>query len=201
MAVLVIDTCLSACQAAVLDGGRIAVRSEAMERGQQERLAGMVAEVMAEAGLGFADISRIGVTVGPGSFTGLRVGLAFAKGLGLALGVPVVGIGALEALATGRRGRVAAALDARRDQVHLQIFDDGRPLAEPEALHIAEAVGRLASLAPGRLVGAGAPLLAASEWTDLAVTTPDAAELARLSAAADPAAAPPTPLYLRGAYA
>jgi tRNA threonylcarbamoyladenosine biosynthesis protein TsaB len=146
---LVVDTCLAACQAAVLNGERIAVRSEAMERGQQERLAGMVAEVMAEAGIAFSDLDRIGVTVGPGSFTGLRVGLAFAKGLGVALGIPTVGIGALQALAAGQAGRVAAVLDARRDQVHLQIFEDGRPIAEPQAVAIPDpaAVARLAAAA------------------------------------------------------
>ena len=201
--VLVIDTCLAACQAAVLrDDGRIFVRSEPMERGQQERLAGLVSETMAEAGIAFADLARIGVTVGPGSFTGLRVGLAFAKGLGVALGAEMVGIGALRALAAGRPGRVAAVLDARRDQVHLQLFDDGLALADPEAVDIAEAVRRLTALSPGGLVGSGA-LLAASApgWTDLFVDAPDPAELAHLVAAADPAAEPPVPLYLRGAYA
>jgi tRNA threonylcarbamoyladenosine biosynthesis protein TsaB len=198
---LAIDTCLAACQAAALNGARITVRSEPMERGQQERLAGMVAETMAEAGLAFSDLHRIGVTVGPGSFTGLRVGLAFAKGLGVALGVPTVGIGALEAVAAGRKGRIAAVFDARRDQVHLQVFDDGAPLGDPEAVDIVEAVARLAALAPGSLVGPGAALVAAAGWTDLSVATPDPAELARLVAAADPAKAPPDPLYLRGAYA
>jgi tRNA threonylcarbamoyladenosine biosynthesis protein TsaB len=198
---LVVDTCLAACQAAVLNGERVAMRSEAMERGQQERLAGMVAEVMAEAGLAFPELDRIGVTVGPGSFTGLRVGLAFAKGLGVALGVPVVGIGALQALAAGRGGRTAAVLDARRDQVHLQAFEDGRPLAKPKAMDVNEALTRLAVLAPGQLVGPGAGLVAADGWRNLGVAMPDPAALARLAADADPASTPPEPLYLRGAYA
>ena len=100
MIVLAIDTCLFACSVAVVNDGRVlARRVEPMSRGHQERLAPLVQEAMAEAGLGFDKLDRIGVTVGPGSFTGLRVGLAFAKGLASALSIPAVGIGALEALA------------------------------------------------------------------------------------------------------
>ena len=201
MIVLAVDTCFAACQVAVLNGDTVTVRSEAMERGHQERLAGMVAEVLAEAGVKFADLSRIGVTVGPGSFTGLRVGLAFAKGMGLALGVPLVGVGALEALAAGRNGRVAAVLDARREQVHLQVFEDGASLAAPEAVDIPVALERLAALPAGVLVGPGADLVAASGWTLDVAPWPDIAAVAALAARLDPAEAPPTPLYLRGAYA
>src|ERR1700694_4222158 len=117
MIVLALDTCLAACQAAVLEGERVlASRSEPMLRGHQERLAPMVREVMDEAGLDFTALDRIAVTVGPGSFTGLRVGRAVAKGLRLALETPVVGIGVLEALAAGApdEGAVAAVIDARR---------------------------------------------------------------------------------------
>ena len=79
---LVVDTCLGACQVGLFDGGRmIAGASEAMERGHQERLAPMAAEVVARAGVAFAELSLVVVTIGPGSFTGLRVGLAFASGL------------------------------------------------------------------------------------------------------------------------
>ncbi|MGH6971174.1 MAG: tRNA (adenosine(37)-N6)-threonylcarbamoyltransferase complex dimerization subunit type 1 TsaB, partial [Caulobacteraceae bacterium] len=87
MTILVIDTSLGACQAGLFESSRrLAGASEPMERGHQERLAPMVAEAMARAGLAFADVKRIAVTLGPGSFTGLRVGLAFAKGLRLATG-------------------------------------------------------------------------------------------------------------------
>ncbi|MDP3173606.1 MAG: tRNA (adenosine(37)-N6)-threonylcarbamoyltransferase complex dimerization subunit type 1 TsaB, partial [Phenylobacterium sp.] len=86
--VLGLDTCLDACSVAVRDGARIlAASSEAMARGHQERLAPLAAEVMAAAGLRFDQLGRVGVTVGPGSFTGLRVGLAFAKGLAAALDI------------------------------------------------------------------------------------------------------------------
>ena len=86
MLILGLDTCLSSCSVAVLDGERVlASAREVMARGHQERLAPMAQAVMAEAGLAFDRLDRIAVTVGPGSFTGLRVGIAFAKGLALAL--------------------------------------------------------------------------------------------------------------------
>lgn len=201
MIVLGLDTCLAACSVAVCDGERVlAHETEVMARGHQERLAPMAERVMAAAGLPFSRLERIGVTVGPGSFTGLRVGLAFAKGLASALGAPLAGVGALEALAAEADGLVFAAVDARRDQVYLQGFEDGRPLMAPDALELATAAARLAEIAAGRaltLVGSGGPLLA-----DFApgarVLTPegcDARLVARLAAARTPV--PARPLYLR----
>ena len=120
----------------------------------------MLAEAMAAAGVGFGGIDRIGVTVGPGSFTGLRVGLAFAKGLAIARGVPCIGVGVLEALAAsaGGGGTVIAAIDAKRDQLYLQTFQDGRAVCAPEAVLIAD----MGPPAPGPLaiVGSGAPIMA-----------------------------------------
>src|ERR1700761_8751354 len=166
MIVLALDTALGACSAAVLrDGEVLAAMSEPMLRGHQERLAPLVEEVVQAAGLPFAAVDRIGVTVGPGSFTGLRVGLAFAKGLGLALGRPCVGVGTLEALAASSPGPglTAAVIDARREQVYLQAFIDGHAVMAPDALPVEIAAARLAELwrdGPLRLVGPGAPLLA-----------------------------------------
>ena len=100
MILLALDTCLGACSAAIVDGAQVVASvSEPMTRGHQERLAPMARDLMAEGGLAFTRLDRIGVTIGPGSFTGLRVGLAFAKGLALALDRPCVGVGTLEALA------------------------------------------------------------------------------------------------------
>jgi tRNA threonylcarbamoyladenosine biosynthesis protein TsaB len=201
MIVLGLDTCLAACSVAVLDGERvIAARAEVMARGHQERLAPMAQAVMAEAGLPFAALKRIGVTVGPGSFTGLRVGVAFAKGLAAALDVPAVGIGTLEALAAQGQGLVFAAIDARRDQLYLQAFEDGQPLMAPDALHCDVAAARLAEIAGGRpltLVGSGAPLLAPTVPGARTLTAEgaDARDVARLAAVRSPA--PLKPLYLR----
>jgi tRNA threonylcarbamoyladenosine biosynthesis protein TsaB len=201
MIVLGLDTCLAACSVAVLQDGRVlAHASEAMARGHQERLAPMAQRVMAEAGLSFDRLDRVGATVGPGSFTGLRVGVAFAKGLASALAIPAVGVGALEALAAEADGFVAAAIDARRDQLYLQVFEDGAPLMAPDALPVGVAAARLAELAMGRaltLVGSGAPLLADAA-PGARIRTPqgaDARHVARLAMARP--ATPIRPLYLR----
>lgn len=200
-AILAVDTCLGACSAAVVEDGRVlAARSEPMERGHQERLATLVSEVMGEAAVGFDALERVGVTVGPGSFTGLRVGLAFAKGLGLALERPVVGVGTLEALAASacRTGSVAAVVDARREQVYLQPFRDGEALAEAEALTTVDAAARLEALGgPWLLVGTGGALLA-PRLTGVVLApriAPDPVVIAELASAAPDG--PVKPVYLR----
>jgi tRNA threonylcarbamoyladenosine biosynthesis protein TsaB len=202
MIVLALDTCLSACSAAVLDGERVLARaSEPMTRGHQERLAPLVAEVMDAAGLAFSQVERVGVTVGPGSFTGLRVGLAFAQGLAAALGVPLAGVGTLEALAAeGGAGLVFAVIDARRDQIYLQAFSAGVALSAPDVLPVGVAAARLAEIGGGgvfTLVGSGAPLLAqaAPLARIIQADAADPAAVARLAAVRTPGAA--KPLYLR----
>jgi tRNA threonylcarbamoyladenosine biosynthesis protein TsaB len=201
MIVLGLDTCLSSCSVAILDGERVAASArEVMARGHQERLAPMAQQVMAEAGLAFDRLDRIAVTVGPGSFTGLRVGIAFAKGLALALDRPAVGIGTLEALAAEAEGLIFPAIDARRGQLYLQAFEDGRALMAPDALTAEVAAARIAELSQGRpftLVGSGAALLAdfAPAAAVIAIEGADARAVARLAAARDPA--PLKPLYLR----
>lgn len=209
MKVLVIDTALGACAAGVFEDGRArGERRELMTRGHQERIGGLVRDAVAEAG-GFAGLDRVGVTVGPGSFTGLRVGLAFAQGLGAALDRPVLGLSTLDALAASAPaddGLVAAAIDARRGQVYLRLFRDGAPLGGPEALPLDEALARIRSAggdALPRLVGTGGALLARTFPETLAAAplfdlpAPSPAALARLTATLDPAQAPPRPLYLR----
>ena len=205
MKILVIDTALGACTVGVFDDARpLALHSEVMSKGHAERIAGLVRDVVAEAGAalgGFEAVERIGVTVGPGSFTGLRVGLAFAQGLGAALSVPVVGVSTLAALARAGdagQGHTAAVIDARRGQVYFQAFHDGVAEGEAEALGLEAAGLRLSMLGePGlTLVGSGASLLAGPEAVSPIVNpTPEA--LAALTLAADPAEAPPSPLYLR----
>lgn len=203
MIVLALDTCLGACSAALTaDGASLAWASEAMTRGHQERLAPMVREVLAKANIPAAAIDRIGVTIGPGSFTGLRVGLAFAKGLALALGQPCVGIGTLESLAASipAGGGQAAAIDAGRGRLYLQLFDRGQPLRAPGILTVEAAAARLVELRGAgavTLVGPGAALLAhaVADADLIALTAPCALAVARLAAGAPLAA--PRPLYLR----
>ncbi len=203
MIVLAVDTCLGACSAAVVANGRLlASRSEAIVRGHQERLAPLARDVMAQAQVAFADLDRIGVTVGPGSFTGLRVGLAFAKGLALALGRPCVGVGTLEALAAGLEvaGRRAAVIDAGRGRVYLQVFEEGEAITAPDSVALETAAARLVELGLSgglTLVGPGALLLAGrvpgAGLVDLAAPIPGM--VARLAARAP--VTPPRPLYLR----
>ena len=213
MKVMVIDTALGACVAGVFTGDAdaappyaLGVRAEVMAKGHQERLGGLARDAAAEAG-GFAGIDRIGVTVGPGSFTGLRVGLAFALGLGAALDRPVVGVSTLDALAASvpAKGMVAAVIDARRGQVYARLFRDGAPLGEAEALPLEIARDRIltaAGDARSTLIGSGAallaetfPELAGAALPPLPAPTPEA--MAALTLAADPATSPPQPLYLR----
>ena len=205
MKTLALDTCLDACSVAVCeDESPLAVHSEIMSRGHQERLAPMAEAVMAEAGQAFDGLDLVAVTVGPGSFTGLRIGLAFAKGLALALGVPCVGVGALEALAASEEdaGFVTAAVDAKRGQIWLQAFIDGKAAMAPDALSPEAAAARLAELWPGgpaALVGSAAAQLAgvipiARASARLA---PDPVAVARIALRQRPPYPPPRPLYLR----
>ena len=160
----------------------------------------MLAEAMTDAGARFEDLDRIGVTVGPGSFTGLRVGLAFAKGLAIARGIPCVGVGTLAALAASVQGpgAVIAAVDAKREQVYLQVFDGSPGGRGPEALLVVDI--RLFDASPDlTLVGSGAPMLrpAFPHARLVPLAAPDPVAIARLAAAADPPQAPPAPIYLR----
>jgi tRNA threonylcarbamoyladenosine biosynthesis protein TsaB len=199
--VLALDAALEACQAAVLDEERVlAQASEPMQRGHQEALGPMVQSVMARAGVGFAELDRIGVTLGPGSFTGVRVGLAFAKGLALALNVPLIGVGTLEALAAsaGAEGTVTAAIDARRGRIYLQSFRDGVALDEPRSVALEDAGQELAALGPQRIVGPGASLLQGLAGAEpVPMQAPDPVALARLTARSPRPDGPPRPIYLR----
>jgi tRNA threonylcarbamoyladenosine biosynthesis protein TsaB len=180
----------------------LGLTTEPMTRGHQERLAPMVEAVMANAVAAFPSLDRIAVTVGPGSFTGLRVGLAFAKGLALATGKPCVGVGTLEALSASLpgAGRRAAVIDAGRGQIYLQIFDGDLAVTAPDVLPLEIAAARLAELSGGEdvtLVGPGAlalrEILPARQAVEMAAPSPLA--VARLGRRA--ALVPPRPLYLR----
>lgn len=212
MRVLVLDTALGAATAAVVavDGSaRPVVRSETMARGHAEALMPLVRDVLREAG-GLGAVDRIAVTVGPGSFTGLRVGLASARALGLAAGIPVVGVSTLRALAApaleAATEPVAAAIDARHGRVFFQAFGpDGAPLAVASLL-AAEDAARALGDGPAQVAGSGADaVIAAGEGrlrkADGPHHAPDPIRLARLGAACDPDEAPPRPLYLKAADA
>lgn len=212
MLVLAIDTALDACAAGILDtddGRLIAQETLPMKRGHAEALMPLIARVIESAGIGFTALDRIAATAGPGSFTGLRVGLSAARGIALAADKPVVGVTTLAAFAApvigeDRKPPVISAIDARHDQVYFQAMSgDGAPLIQPRVAPVAEALAASRFGAP-HLVGNAARLLA-DRWPAHAAppvavdqqAAPDIAWVAWLGAAVSPDAAPPRPYYLR----
>jgi tRNA threonylcarbamoyl adenosine modification protein YeaZ len=169
-----------------------------MEKGQAERLMPMLAEMLAEAGLGFRDLSRIGVGTGPGNFTGVRISVAAARGLALGLGIPAVGVSALQAQALGTDGPVLSTLDARKGALYLQSF----VLSDAGAAQILD-LANLPTLPPATCIGFGAEVVAAHCAGQPAQPRYTLCEaIARLAQAQSPADAPrPAPFYLRGADA
>jgi tRNA threonylcarbamoyl adenosine modification protein YeaZ len=215
MRVLAIDTALAACSAAVFDTeqGMVASKSEPMTRGHAEALMPMVQQVMHESGIAFADLDRIAVTTGPGSFTGLRVGIAAARGIALAAAKPVVGLSTLSAfaaphIAADDRVPVIAVIDARHSHVYLQVFSPGgRTFTAPRFAALREAV-QAASEARACIVGSAAQAVAdgLSQTSTPPITVdsraaPDIAWVARMGAVVPEAQSPPTPQYLRAADA
>jgi tRNA threonylcarbamoyladenosine biosynthesis protein TsaB len=207
MLILAIDTALDACSAAVLDTSAseiVAQESQAMKRGHAEALMPLIARVMKASNVAFTSLDRIAVTTGPGSFTGLRVGLSAARGIALAADKPAVGLTTLTAFAApivAENGEhpIISAIDARHDHVYFQVVSgDGSPLIEPKVAPIAEA------LEASHLVGNAAKILA-DRWPAHAPPpfnvepqpAPDIAWVAWVGAAVSPETAPARPYYLR----
>ena len=211
MLILSIDTALDACAAAVLDtaGGVVAQESQPMKRGHAEALMPLIARVMKASGIAFAALDRVAATTGPGSFTGLRVGLSAARGIALAADKPVVGVTTLTAFAApivseNSEHPVISAVDARHDHVYFQVLgDDGRSLVKPKVAPIAEALDA-ARFGTPHLVGNAANILADRWPADMPPPfkvdqqpAPDIAWVAWLGAAVNPDSSPARPYYLR----
>lgn len=220
MKLLGFDTTLETCSVALLDDDRlVAGRAERLVRGHAEALLPMIEAVMNEAGLGYAELDALGVTVGPGTFTGQRIGLAAARGIGLARKLPVQGVTTLSAIAYGVDSDglveddedILVALDARRGDVYLQLFS--RPLAWPQNRTSAAAIplAGIALEAPQRpcvVVGTAVPLvetaLAGGRPAPRYLSAPAEAEARHVAALARREIEahglprqPPSPLYLR----
>ena len=212
MLILAIDTALDACAACILDtdaGRLIAQESMPMKRGHAEAVMPLIARVIRQSGVGFADLDRIAATTGPGSFTGLRVGLSAARGIALAADRPVVGVTTLTAYAAPvvslNAGQpVISAIDARHDHVYFQVVSgDGGSLVRPRVAPIAEALEAARFGAP-HLVGNAARILA-ERWPADAPppfrvdpqAAPDIAWVAWLASVVTPETAPARPFYLR----
>jgi tRNA threonylcarbamoyladenosine biosynthesis protein TsaB len=206
--VLGLDCAGGACSAAILGEERIlASRLAVMERGQSEALMPMIAAVLEEAALDLPALDLLAVTCGPGSFTGLRTGLAAARGLALASGLPLLGVTCFDAVAEAvarpdRARSLVVALESRRAELYLQRFDGA--FAAPPALVAAEDWEAFAPPGGFAVVGDGARRFVAGlprpDAEILAADPIDAAHVARLAARRwRPGTRPPSPLplYLR----
>jgi len=211
MITLAIDTSAHLCAVAVHDertDAIVAERSDDIGRGHAERLMGVVGEVLDEAGIGYDALGRVAASVGPGSFTGVRVGLATARGIALGLGIPAVGVSSLKALAAAAGWRqtrtpLFVVLDARRGEAYAQWFGAAKQQVPTEPF--VAGYDRLADMAGGvaefSLCGSGAPTLteiARQQWRIVhTLAAAPIADYARLGAAASLTGVRPEPLYLR----
>ena len=212
MRILAIDTSCGAASAAVVESGEmepLVAETRLMSRGQSEALAPMVEDAMRRIDGGAASLDRIAVTIGPGSFTGIRVGVALARAMGLALSAPVVGVSTLAAfaaplLAAPRPGIIAVAIDARHGAAYFQLFEStGRPLGPPRCDLLRECVRAIGS-GPALLAGDAAPAVAAEANRaglpyDMSAAThvPDIVAVARMGLVLDPAVNPARPVYVK----
>jgi tRNA threonylcarbamoyl adenosine modification protein YeaZ len=214
---LAVDTALGACSAALLDDERVlAHRFVVMERGHAEALAPMVDDAMREAGIGFDALDRLAVTTGPGTFTGQRVGLAFMRGLRVALKIPLIGITTLDAMAAAAMDETgapyAAALhDAKRSEVYFGLSSRDTILIEPRLIPLDEVAKAIRDCLPadatvafaGTAGGAACEQWMAGGHNGVAssILQPDAKWVAKLALNKPASHEPPRPLYLRPADA
>ena len=208
------DTAGGACSAALWRDGRVVARRlELMERGQSERLVPMIEAVMAEGDLAYVGLDRLAVTTGPGGFTGVRIGLATARGLALACGRPLIGVSSFRVLAYAARKEVATdgslvvVIDAKRRELYVQAFDASlAQLTQPASLtpeQLADFLPEGPLVLVGDAVAQAGPALAAAKRAFILAETPgsvDAAWLAELAATGDGInvdGAAAEPIYLR----
>jgi tRNA threonylcarbamoyladenosine biosynthesis protein TsaB len=208
--ILAADTALGALSVALVENGEVLAEEwRAMERGHAEALAPMVDALMRRAGVSFADLDRLAVTTGPGTFAGQRVGLAFMRALALALKKPLIGITTLDAMAAAALSENPeamlgiAAADAKRGEIYLSARTGEEGVLGPILVPLNEAPAMLAPLmekfGPAVCAGTATPLLLPllpGKHADSGIRQPHARFVALLSREA-PAGPPPQPLYLR----
>lgn len=211
MKLLALDTAANLCSVAVSDaesGMMLAQISEDIGKGHAERLMAIIEQVVAEAGIAINEIGKVVTSIGPGSFTGVRVGVATARGLALALRCPAIGISTLEALAYDARkahpGRpVLSVIDARRDEFYTQFFaEDGAPTSEPMIVPLSGIIEQLVDHGQNLVLSGSAASLvnaALDRPLDIASTmaTGPIAAFSQLGMLSQDTVLP-SPLYLRG---
>lgn len=212
MKLLAIDCAASLCAACVYDKGagrELGRQVLDLGKGHAEHLMAVIEATLKAAGTGYRDLDAVAVSIGPGSFTGLRVGVSTARGLALALKIPAIGVTTLEALAAeaaaSSPGRAAlAALDAGREEIHVALFDKELALTYGPAVISLPEVTAMAVDSKAVLAGTAAPQIAATAGRAFDIgpvaATADIATYASL-AAAKGSGEKPKPLYLRGADA
>lgn len=183
---IAIDTAAPRLQLALLQAdGRITLSVDEIATGHAELIFERIATLLAGSALGYADLERVVTTTGPGSFTGLRIGLSAARGIGLARAIPVVGVSSLVALSLGKAGPSTVLLDARRGEAYFQTFaGPGQPTTPGDLLPMA--IAQAATIPDTTLI--------ASPFVDVAL-------LAHFGATLDPRTHPPEPNYIRDADA
>lgn len=197
--VLALDTTGGHCTAALLQGDQLAAQKcENIGRGHAERLAPMVQDIMIDSGISAKNIDRVAVCTGPGSFTGLRVGLAFAKGFALPRALPVIGISVPDVLARqadpDQSQKIISVINARRGDVCWGLYDRGQCLISPRTDPVDVAQTQIMGINADQIIGDGAGLV--STASDITVVSGES--LARIAATLSPEEYPPTPLYARG---
>jgi len=204
MLILAFDTTAAAVSVALCrDGKSVAATRAIMDQGQAEALMPLLEEVMHTAGLRYADLDRIAVTVGPGSFTGVRVGLAAARGLGLAAGKPLIGVTSTDVLAAAapETGPLAVTIDTKRGDFYAQLFGDDRQPLGDVAIVASAALAAWVGTDPIVVTGDGAKtvvaLLGPQARLSSANPLPDAVLLARIAATRAPVPGGPLPVYAR----
>ncbi|MEX0347610.1 MAG: tRNA (adenosine(37)-N6)-threonylcarbamoyltransferase complex dimerization subunit type 1 TsaB [Rhizobiaceae bacterium] len=209
MNVLAIDTVANLCAACIFDaaaGRALAAESVDIGRGHVEHLMPQVADVLEKSGCRYSDLDRIAVGCGPGSFTGVRVGVAAARGLSLALKVPAVGVSTLAAIAEQSRPKAAGreilvAIDARREEIYSAVFDGEGNCLQVPAVSTVEIAAEYARKHNPVLAGNAAKAIADETGLELGfgliAPTSSVETIARIGALASPEANPAIPAYLR----
>jgi tRNA threonylcarbamoyladenosine biosynthesis protein TsaB len=204
---LAIETSDRLCGACVLDestGGIVATKTIDIGKGHAELLMGVIEDVLRQGDLAYANLTKIAVCVGPGSFTGIRVGVSAALGFSIALDIPVLGVTSLQGLAlehTAAASDILCLIDAHRGDVYAQSFSaKGLPLNAPAQISLDE-FANMPALQSSLLCGSGVVVLQAL-FPDLNLPNIDRALLSKVESIAQAASdaamcVEPKPLYLR----